>query len=34
LQLSETSKNDLIAFLKCLSDTAFMNNPNFKDPHE
>lgn len=34
LQLSETSKNDLIAFLRCLSDTAFMNNPNFKDPHE
>jgi cytochrome c peroxidase len=34
LQLSETSKNDLIAFLKCLSDTAFMNNVNFKDPHE
>jgi cytochrome c peroxidase len=34
LQLSETSKNDLIAFLRCLSDTAFMNNPNFRDPHE
>ena len=34
LQLSATSKSDLIAFLKCLSDTAFMKNPQFKDPHE
>jgi cytochrome c peroxidase len=34
LQLSEQSKQDLIAFLKCLTDTTFMNNPAFFDPHE
>jgi cytochrome c peroxidase len=34
LQLSPQSKQDLIAFLKCLTDTTFMNNPAFSDPHE
>jgi cytochrome c peroxidase len=33
LQLPEDSKADLIAFLKCLSDTEFMTNPDFSDPH-
>jgi len=33
LQLPEESKADLIAFLKCLSDTEFMENPDFSDPH-
>jgi cytochrome c peroxidase len=34
LQLTETAKNDLIAFLKCLSDTAYLHNPAYRDPHE
>jgi cytochrome c peroxidase len=33
LQLSDQSKADLIAFLKCLTDTEFINNPAFSDPH-
>lgn len=33
LDLSEQSKADIIAFLKCLTDTSFVNNPNFSDPH-
>ncbi len=32
LQLSAQEKSDLIAFLKTLSDTTFMNNPKFSDP--
>ena len=34
LQLSAQSKSDLIAFLKCLTDTSFITNPAFSDPHE
>lgn len=34
LQLSATSKSDLIAFLNCLSDTTYLHNPAFRDPHE
>jgi cytochrome c peroxidase len=34
LQLSETSKSDLIAFLHCLTDTAFIHQEKFSDPHE
>jgi cytochrome c peroxidase len=34
LQLSAQSKSDLIAFLKCLTDTSFLQNPAFSDPHE
>jgi cytochrome c peroxidase len=34
LQLSEQSKADLMAFLKCLTDTSFIHNPAFSDPHE
>jgi cytochrome c peroxidase len=34
LQLSAQSKADLIAFLKCLTDTSFLQNPAFSDPHE
>jgi acyl-CoA synthetase (AMP-forming)/AMP-acid ligase II len=34
LQLSATAKNDLIAFLKCLSDTTYLHNPAYRDPHE
>jgi cytochrome c peroxidase len=33
LQLSPENKAALIAFLKCLTDTSFINNPNFRDPH-
>jgi cytochrome c peroxidase len=33
LQLSEQSKADLIAFLQCLTDTAFIHDPRFQDPH-
>lgn len=32
LQLSPQEKVDLIAFLKTLTDTAFVNNPNLKSP--
>jgi cytochrome c peroxidase len=34
LQLSDQSKADLIAFLKCLTDTSFLSNPAYSDPHE
>jgi cytochrome c peroxidase len=34
LQLSEQSKVNLIAFLKCLTDTSFIHNPAFSDPHD
>lgn len=34
LQLSEQSKSDLIAFLKCLTDTSFIHNPAFSDPND
>jgi cytochrome c peroxidase len=34
LQLSETSKADLIAFLNCLTDTTFIHQESFSDPHE
>lgn len=30
--LTEQNKQDLIAFLKTLTDTSFTNNPNLKDP--
>lgn len=33
LELSDQSKADLLAFLKCLTDTSFINNPAFHDPH-
>jgi cytochrome c peroxidase len=32
LQLTDQKKQDLIAFLKALSDPVFLNNPNFSDP--
>lgn len=34
LQLSAQSKSDLKAFLMCLTDTTFIHNPAFSDPHE
>ncbi len=33
LQLSDQKKADLIAFLKTLTDTTFINDPRFADPH-
>jgi cytochrome c peroxidase len=33
LQLSEIDKLAIIAFMKCLTDTSFINNPAFADPH-
>lgn len=33
LFLSDVDKMAIIAFLKCLTDTTFMNNPAFSDPH-
>ena len=33
LQLTEQRKQDLIAFLKALSDPVFINNPDFSDPN-
>lgn len=30
--LSETQKQDMISFLKTLTDTVFLNNPDFKNP--
>jgi cytochrome c peroxidase len=30
--LDAQQKADLIAFLKTLTDTAFLNNPNFSNP--
>jgi cytochrome c peroxidase len=32
LQLADWEKADLVAFLKTLTDSTFMNNPNFADP--
>lgn len=32
LQLGDQDKADLIAFLHCLTDTAFVNNPAFSNP--
>ena len=32
LGLSVQDKNDLIAFLKTLSDTSFLHNPSFSKP--
>ncbi|MDX1349917.1 MAG: cytochrome c peroxidase [Putridiphycobacter sp.] len=31
-QLSKKEKHDLVNFLKCLTDTDFINNPDFKSP--
>jgi cytochrome c peroxidase len=33
LGLSDASKQNLIAFLKCLTDTSFIHNSAFSDPH-
>jgi len=33
LQLDEESQLALIAFVKCLTDISFINNPAFSDPH-
>lgn len=32
LRLSQQEKSDLVAFMKSLSDTEFLTNPNFKKP--
>jgi cytochrome c peroxidase len=32
IQLTQQEKNDLIAFLKMLTDTTFTNNPAFSSP--
>ncbi|MEX0965988.1 MAG: cytochrome c peroxidase [Bacteroidia bacterium] len=32
LRLTDQEKEDLVAFLKTLTDTSFINNPDFKDP--
>ena len=34
LMLPPVSKLDIIAFLKTLTDTSFVNNPDFQNPHE
>lgn len=34
LSLSDQSKQDLIAFLKTLTDVSFTTNPDFQDPHD
>lgn len=34
LMLSEQSKIDLVNFLKTLTDTSYIHNPAFQDPHE
>lgn len=34
LMLPPVSKADIIAFLKTLTDTTFVNNPDFQNPHE
>lgn len=34
LTLPDSDKEALIAFLKTLTDTTFINNPDFQDPHE
>jgi hypothetical protein len=33
LYLDEVDELALIAFLKTLTDTSFINNPAFSDPH-
>lgn len=33
LELTPQAKQDLIAFMKCLTDTSFISNPAFSDPH-
>jgi cytochrome c peroxidase len=33
LGLTAQKKSDLLAFLKCLTDTSFINDPAFSDPH-
>jgi cytochrome c peroxidase len=33
LQLTPQKKADLMAFLLTLTDTSFINNPAFSDPH-
>lgn len=33
LGLSEQDKDDLVKFLKTLTDTSFVNNPDFQDPY-
>jgi len=33
LGLAPSQKADLIAFLHTLTDTAFVNNPAFSNPH-
>jgi cytochrome c peroxidase len=34
IQMTDEEKNNLLAFLKTLTDTAFINNPAFKNPFE
>jgi cytochrome c peroxidase len=34
LGLTEEEKQDIIAFLKTLTDPSFIQNPDFKNPHE
>ena len=34
LQLTDERKQDLLIFLKMLSDETFLNNPNFSDPED
>lgn len=34
MQLTDQDQENLIAFLKALSDPEFMNNPNFSDPNQ
>jgi len=33
LALNSMQKNQLLAFLHTLTDTAFVSNPEFLDPH-
>ncbi|SHH37162.1 cytochrome c peroxidase [Chryseolinea serpens] len=33
LMLTETEKGDLLVFLQMLTDSAFVNNPDFSNPH-
>jgi cytochrome c peroxidase len=32
VQLDADDRKDVVAFLKCLTDTTFINNPEYKDP--
>ncbi len=34
LLLTDTEKTDILAFLHMLTDSTFINNPEFSDPHE